>query len=265
MPFENINLIPIYISLGVGIVLVALAIWKKALTLSATVSAFAILVLAALFTSYTGVVVFSVSFVSSAIIGQIKKDKRKDREQGLYPHQGARGVVQVLCNSLPALIYGAVYFATGRHSFLIASAVTVCAGISDSAASDLGILSNGKVISLLTFKRVERGISGGVSLLGTLSAFVTSVIIASTVFAVGEVGLKGLWIIALMGFVGTVIDSALGASLQAGYKCAVCDKITERREHCGEATLLIKGIKCVDNNVVNAVSLLLAGAISLIF
>ncbi|MBQ8178412.1 MAG: DUF92 domain-containing protein [Clostridia bacterium] len=265
MPFENINLIPIYISIGAGVLLVALALWKKALTIPATASAFIILVLAALFTSYTGVVVFSVSFVGAAVIGQIKRDKRKDREQGLYPHQGARGLVQVLCNSLPALTYGAVYFATGRTSFLIASAVTVCAGIADSAASDLGILSDGKVISLLTFKNVERGMSGGVSLLGTFSALLTSITIASITFAVGEVGLKGLWVIALMGFVGTLIDSLLGASVQAGYRCNVCLKLTERKEHCSAPTTLVKGLKFVDNNVVNVVSLFIAGAISLIF
>lgn len=265
MPFETINLTPIYIALGVGALLVVLALWKKALTIPATISAFVILVLSALLTSYTGLTVFSVSFVGIAIVGQVKKEKRKDREKDLYEHQGARGLVQVLCNAMPALIYGAVYFATGIHSFLIASAVTVCAGVADSAASDLGILSDGKVISLLTFKKVERGMSGGVSLMGTISALTTSVVVSAIVFAVGEVGIKGLWVIALMGFVGTLIDSLLGAGVQRAYRCSKCQKLTEKRLHCGAPTTLVKGLRFVDNNIINVVSLIIAGAISLVF
>ena len=201
----------------------------------------------------------------AAVIGLVKKEKRNERESGLYPHVGARGIIQVLCNSLPALVYGSVYFATGIHSFLIASAATVCAGIADSAASDLGILSNGSVISLLTFKKTERGMSGGVSLAGILYALITAFAVAAVVFAVGEVGLKGFWVIGVSGFIGTLVDSLLGAAFQSAYRCNKCGKLTERKNHCGKPTILVKGIKFIDNNVVNIVSLFLAGAISLIF
>ena len=98
MPYQNINLIPIYIALGVGVALVVLALWKRVLTIPATVSAFFILLLSALFTSYSGLTIFAVSFVLSAVLGLIKKEKRKEREEGLYPHVGARGIVQVLSN-----------------------------------------------------------------------------------------------------------------------------------------------------------------------
>lgn len=265
MPYENINLIPIYIALGVGALLVALALWKKVLTIPATVSAFIILVLSALFAGYTGVVVFSVSFVLSAIVGLVKREKRKAREEGLYPHVGARGIVQVLCNAFPALVYASVYFALGIEAFKVASAVTVIAGVADSFASDLGIVGEGKVVSIITFKEVPRGMSGGVSLLGTLSALLSSLAVALVVFAVGEVGIKGLWVMALTGFIGTIIDSLLGASIQRAYRCSKCGKLTERQTHCDMPTIKVKGCKWVDNNVVNALSLVVAGAISLLF
>ncbi len=265
MPFENINTIPIYIALGVGVALVGLALYKKVLTVSATATAYVVLVLSALFLSYSGVVVFGVSFVFAAIFGLIKREKRKEREKGLYAHVGARNTVQVLANALPALIYGAVYFASGTSRFFLAAIVTVVAGIADSAASDLGILSDGKVISLINFKEVPRGISGGVSAMGTLFALITSITVAVILFLVGEVGLKGLWVTALMGFLGTVIDSLLGASVQRAYRCATCGAITERQEHCNTPTVLVKGFKIVDNNVVNIVSLFIIGALTLIF
>lgn len=265
MPYENINLIAIYIALGIGAVLVALALYKKVLTLPATATAFIVLVLSALFTGYTGVTVFSLSFALAALLSLVKREKRKAREEGLYPRVGARGIVSVLANSLPALIYGAVYFGTGIRAFFIASAVTVVAGVADSFASDIGIIGEGKVVSILTFKEVPRGMSGGVSLLGTLSALLSSLFVSLALFAVGEIGLKGAWVVPLSAFLGTIIDSILGASVQRAYKCRVCGKLTERKSHCDTPTDKIKGLAIVDNNVVNVISLLLAGGISLAF
>ncbi len=263
MPYERINLIPIYIALGVGALLVVLALWKKVLTRPACATAFVVLLLASLFTSYVGLVVFSLSFSLSAIVSLVKREKRKEREEGIYPHVGARGVVQVLSNAMPALIYGAVYFATGIPAFMVASAVTVVAGVADSFASDLGIISDGKVVSILTFKEVPRGMSGGVSLFGTLSAFLSSLIVALALFGVGNGGVKGLWVTALSAFLGTVIDSILGASVQRAYKCEECGSLTERKEHCGSPTVLVKGCAMIDNNLVNALSLVIAGAIAI--
>lgn len=263
MPYQNINLIPIYIALGVGVALVVLALWKRVLTIPATVSAFFILLLSALFTSYSGLTIFAVSFVLSAVLGLIKKEKRKEREEGLYPHVGARGIVQVLSNGLPALLYGAVYFGTGLKPFLVASVVTVTAGVADSFASDLGIVGEGRVVSILTFKEVQRGMSGGVSLLGTFSALGVSTVLSVLLFSVGEVGIHGLWIITLSAFLGTLIDSLLGAGVQRAYKCKICGKMTERKSHCDTPTEHVKGLKIVDNNVVNALSLMVAGAIAL--
>lgn len=263
MPYENINLIPIYVALGVGIVLVSLALWKKALTIPATISAFVILVLASLFTSYTGLVVFTISFVGAVVVGLVKREKRKAREEGLYPHVGARGIVQVLSNALPALVFGLVYFLTGITPFFMASVATVIAGVADSFASDLGIVGEGKVVSVLTFKEVQRGMSGGVSIFGTLSAFITSLVGAVALFLVGEVGVHGIWIISLSAFLGTLTDSLLGASVQRAYKCTVCGKFTERKEHCDAHTELVKGLSFVDNNLVNLLSLTIAGGIAL--
>ena len=39
--------------------------------------------------------------------------------------------------------------------------------------------------------------------------------------------------------------------------------MTERKSHCDTPTEHVKGLKIVDNNVVNALSLMVAGAIAL--
>ena len=61
-------------------------------------------------------------------------------------------------------------------------------------------------------------------------------------------------IILLSGFFGSIFDSILGASIQVKYKCPVCQKITEKKVHCEKETQYEKGIKFVDNNLVNLLS-----------
>ena len=245
--------------------LAVVSVWKKVLTIPATALAVVVLIAVSLFTGYAGLIAFSVSFLGAGIIGLIKKDLRREREQGLYPHAGARRVVQVLVNSLPSLTFGLVYFLSGKIGFLYASCVAVTAGFSDSAASDIGILSKGKVVSILTFKKVPRGISGGISLAGTISALLASVAVAVCVFASPEIEANGIWIIALGGFIGTLVDSVLGASIQRCYKCNICEELTERLNHCGAPTTLVKGLCFIDNNVVNLLSQFIAAGISLLF
>jgi uncharacterized membrane protein len=52
-----------------------------------------------------------------------------------------------------------------------------------------------------------------------------------------------------------MLDSLLGATLQAGYLCPLCEKSTESSIHrCGTRAHLTKGIPAVNNDVVNFVA-----------
>lgn len=262
MPYENFNFIPLYISLGVAAVLAVLAIWKKVLTVPATVVSVFILVVISAFTGYAGLVGFGASFVGAAVIGFIGRGKRAEREQGLHAHKGPRSVVQVLVNAVPSVIFGVIWFATGEVGCLIASCTAVAEGFADSAASDIGILFDGKVIDILTFKEAKRGLSGGVSAVGTLAAAVASLYTAGLVLLTGAVDAIGFLIIFGSAFFGTIIDSVLGSGFQAAYKCSVCGCHTESRTHCNEPTVLAKGFKFINNDAVNALASFISGCIA---
>jgi uncharacterized membrane protein len=48
------------------------------------------------------------------------------------------------------------------------------------------------------------------------------------------------------------MDSLLGATLQAQYRCPVCRKITEKTSHCGQEIIpLERGYRMINNDVVN--------------
>lgn len=262
MPYNNFDYIPLLVAIGVAILLALLAIYKKVLTVPATAVSVCVLIAVSAFTGYAGLVAFGASFAGAAVIGFIGKKKRTLREEGIHEHKGPRSVIQVLVNSVPSVLFGLIWFVTGKMYFLIASCASVAEGFADSAASDIGILSDGKVVDILTFKPSARGFSGGVSALGTVSALVASAYTAGLVLATGTVDVIGFLVIAVSAFIGTVIDSVLGSGLQAVYRCSVCGKNTESSVHCGENAVLIKGIKVINNDVVNATSSFVAGAIA---
>jgi uncharacterized membrane protein len=64
-----------------------------------------------------------------------------------------------------------------------------------------------------------------------------------------------LLVVTVAGFVGSVADSLLGATIQRMYWCKKCQKLTERQVHsCGEKAEYKQGLKWVDNDVVNFLS-----------
>jgi len=70
--------------------------------------------------------------------------------------------------------------------------------------------------------------------------------------------------ISVGGFCGAVLDSVLGATLQAKYVCRVCSKKTERAEHCGVKSTLVGGIDHLDNDTVNVLATFLGAVIGVL-
>jgi uncharacterized membrane protein len=118
---------------------------------------------------------------------------------------------------------------------------------------------------------VAKGTSGGVSLLGTASSLLGGLFIGLIYmtlkhfpsFAFPEF-IYGIMVVTLGGFAGSVIDSLLGGTVQAKYECQVCHKLTEKKNHHGEKTLLKQGLAFVNNDVVNFTSSLLASLLILL-
>ena len=175
-----------------------------------------------------------------------------------------RDASQVLANGLVPIVCAAIYFAIGERAFLLAFVAALAEALGDTAASSLGSYSK-STFDLFKFRKCEQGISGGVSLIGTLSAVIFSAVIPFIALAFSLISLTEMLSVTAIAILGVFFDSFLGSLLQAKYICTVCDSLTEKREHCGTPTELVSGIRFIRNDTVNALATIFTATVAMVF
>ncbi len=129
---------------------------------------------------------------------------------------GVRGYKNVFSNSLAALALAVAYKVFPSYVMLLLPAYlgSIATATGDTLASEIGQTWKGEPIMITTFKKVRPGTDGGVTALGEFAAFAGAGAIAllSLMFLKNDVGLA--FAVLAGGFIGTNIDSVLGATLQ---------------------------------------------------
>lgn len=190
-------------------------------------------------------------FIIGSAISKLQNHKKQEAES-LQEHTGARNYIQVCANALPStlvVLFIAIY--PQYKNYEILAYVLFATAFADTFSSEIGMLSKGKVISITRLKIISSGVSGGVSLLGTLAGIVGSII--SSLFAYQSFGLKGSLFISVMGFVGMIIDSILGDVLQRKY----VDSSGNFSDIATDNFSSLKGIATISNNTVNLMTLII--------
>ncbi len=166
---------------------------------------------------------------------------------------GKRNGIQLMANCLAAVLTICLYGITKNEVFLLAYFASIAETVGDSAASDIGVLSQGQPFDICSFKKIQKGISGGVSVLGTAAGLSVCIFAGISYVLIYKGSVINSLIIILVSFFGIILDSILGSVIQVQYQCKVCGKITEKTWHCQKATLYVKGFQCVDNSIVNLI------------
>jgi len=223
------------LSFAIGLI----AYLKKSLTEDGFVAA---IIVGTLIYGYAGLFayfVLMVFFLSSIIIGLFDKSHKKEK----------RNAVQVFANASVAAIMAYFYGTTGIEAFLALLIASIGVSTSDTWASEIGRNSESRPFHIFTFKPLDKGLSGAVSLRGILASlaaallfgFISSFVLSSFILMV---------FVALFSFIGSIIDSMLG-TLQVKYLDPIKKRITEEKSHLNE---YYSGLKFLDNNAVNFLS-----------
>lgn len=244
------------IGTGVGIAFVLLSVWRRVLTLPGALLAMAMLLVILAFGGVAAAAYILVIFFLCALVHALNK-KKKNRHS-----DGARGVRQVACNGLIGALLLAVYGLWPCDALLVAYYAAIAEFFADTMASDIGTLFPGDPVDICRWRRVERGRSGGVSLMGTLASL-GGCLICFLVSLLSEIGVAGAAVAASAAFLGMLIDSVLGSLVQGKYRCTVCASYTEKPVHCDTPTARIGGLSWVGNSTVNILSNIAAAAIAL--
>lgn len=237
--------------------------YKKSLTFWANLLAVIYLGLITYFLGYAGFTTVCTLFILEAVVSHFAKGiAAKNQPKG---KQQPRQFKQIFANSIVCLVFAFLYYVFKRPVYEYAAYTAVLAEFCDSIASDVGKLSKKAPVDILKGKPLPVGISGGISLLGTLAAVVAAFSTTLLPFIFLPFNFKlYLWIAALA-FGGTLIDSVLGSAVQALYQCPVCNHWAEKSMHCDTPAVLIKGIRIIDNSAVNLLSGIIIALISLLF
>ncbi len=193
-------------------------------------------------------------FIFSSILSKIRKNKNNNVES-FFEKSGQRDYVQVFANGGTAVILIIIYFFTGKNLIFILYVVSIASVCADTWATELGTMKKNITYSILTFKKVEQGVSGGISVIGIIGASLGSLLISiSSIYWVNINHVFYIFAIIISAVLASLVDSIIGAKYQVQYKCKQCNSITERKIHCNELTVMSRGINWINNDVVNFMS-----------
>ena len=239
------------------------AVLAGAIDVTGAVSGGLICVLALLAGGFGWLVVIIFFFALSSVLTRYRYEYKKAlgsaQEKGgrrSWPNALANGGVAALA-SLCELVFHSDVFA-------LVFLTSVATAMSDTLATEVGLLSHSQPRLITNLReKVKAGTSGGVSMLGELAAVLAAAIISLlgiillVVNGTHTMELDALVSAALGAVIGVNADSLLGATVQSVRKCIVCGEFTESKIHEGKETTHVKGIKLVDNNVVNLLGIVI--------
>ena len=244
--------------------IIAFAYKKKALTVSGIIAAIAVDIMISVSLGNSGFCILLLFFVGGILVDKIKKQYKKQGQNTISDIEkrgDCRDHVQVLANSLVASASAVAYCFTTNNLFVVAFVASIAEAFADTAASGIGVLS-GRAFDLFRMRSCTPGISGGMSLVGTIASIAAAAIVCSFAFAIGMVDIIATLIVFVSAVLGGIFDSLLGSLIQVKYKCTVCDAIVEREEHCGQATERHSGLRIVTNDTVNLLGSLFAAVLA---
>ncbi len=241
--------------LVLGLVLgVIVALWARRASLLTTGGAIAAAAVGTLTFGVGGwapAILLLTFFISSSLLSR-QGSERKQSLAARSAKGGTRDEWQVLANGAVPALLAAGYGLTHQESWLVGMAGALAASNADTWATEVGVLAHSRPRMITNLRPVKAGTSGAISIPGSLAALAGALLIGLVASPlVGSIAL--LYVAGVGGLLASLLDSLLGATVQAQYVCPNCDHVTERHptHTCGTATVFLSGWPWMGNDLVN--------------
>ncbi len=219
-------------------------------------------------------------FIPSSLLTKANLERKKNKI--ISEKTGYRNGLQVISNSFGLFIFALIQLLISGIdgqlilAYLVAGTIFIASASADTWSTEIGTLNKSDPHYILNLKKkVPKGTSGGVSLIGSfggfLGALLISVILNLLLFLTGILHnllnfILLISLVTIMGFSGQVLDSLLGALLQNKYFCPVCNLQVEESFHQSCKTNDLKKVNkytFLNNNTVNLTSNMLMSILGL--
>jgi uncharacterized protein (TIGR00297 family) len=207
--------------------------------------------------AYPVLVGISLTFLSSALITTFKKRLAIKRTPFTQP-DAPRNWKQAAANVGVPVLFAVAACYNYQASFTFAAFAALACASADTWSSEIGVLSRKTPVFLVSRKNVQTGVSGGVTALGSISAIVGSLLIASVYYAYYS-RITEAWCILVLGFLGALFDSLIGELFQAKY-------LTQTNNYSDDMASgkLVKGFEIISNNAVNLIAVSFIAALAFV-
>jgi uncharacterized protein (TIGR00297 family) len=164
---------------------------------------------------WTGWSILVATFLAAAVSSRL--GIRRKTLLGIEEERGGRrGAGNAIANTgLAAAAALLSVLSPASANALLAFTAALAAGGSDTVASEIGKAWGTKTYLVTSLRSVRPGTPGGVSLEGTTAGLAGACVIASLAIAVGIISPSALVPIVIAATIGSVAESALGATLEA--------------------------------------------------
>ena len=207
----------------------------------------------------------AVFFYSAMLVGAWREPDKRQRSYSVLPDARTRDAWQVLANGGLFAVAAVIWGVDGSWEAGLFGFGALATATADTWATEIGMALDAAPRSIITWKRVPPGTSGGVSAFGMAAVMAGAFLIALLAVAsfTTPFDIPRLEAVLVGGLAGAVADSLLGASVQSRRWCEPCGAWTERRVHtCGFRSRHRVGFRWMTNDVVNLLATAVGGAVA---
>lgn len=283
------TIVPLWIALSVAVLIAGIAWRTQHLSRGGALAAVCVGT-AALHAQLSWGVVLITWFAATSLLSRWQRERKWARTATILAKNDQRDAWQVIANGgvfavLAVLTILVRWYAVtdGRisggpddHSFddstaamtvtfAVAAAGALAAAAADTFATEIGTLARAEPRSIRSWQLVPAGTSGAITAIGTIASIAGAVLVALCATVVGLTPIAAMPAIVMAGILGSLVDTFLGAWLQARRWCPQCEAATERSLHnCATPTIPHAGIAWLNNDVVNVLCTITGAVIAVV-